>query len=212
MNFMPNGDARTFRSRNQNTIPCIAILWVRCNARNVGTSWKSDAEAAELEMIVQKCAIEYHGFDFSQIAVKNTAQRLGKSGVVFVGNALEPEAYSSYDYDCIVCTEVLEHIEQDISAVKLWKPGTFCICTVPNFDYSTHVRFFQNRKKSAKGTVVLSQSIRSCGPQSLCSGMMFREYSEICGGLATIPRGSWASWGSTSSSGMPGGSYFPAFA
>ncbi len=164
-------------------------------------------------MIVQKCAIEYRGFDFSQIAVKNAAQRLGKSGVVFVGNALEPEAYSSYDYDCIVCTEVLEHIEQDISAVKLWKPGTFCICTVPNFDYSTHVRFFQNEKEVRErygGLIAIDLIVRTAKP--LFRGMTFREYFRDLRWARTIPRGSWASWGSTSSSGMPGGSYFPAFA
>ena len=41
-----------------------------------------------------------------------------------------------------MCCEVLEHIESDLSAIELWRSGTICICSVPNFDYDTHVRFF----------------------------------------------------------------------
>ena len=39
---------------------------------------------------------------------------------------------------------MLEHIEHDLEAIGNWKSGTYCICSVPNFDSETHVRFFES--------------------------------------------------------------------
>ncbi len=47
-------------------------------------------------------------------------------------------------YDTIVCLEVLEHIERDLDVIANWKSGCECICSVPNFDYPTHVRWFRH--------------------------------------------------------------------
>ena len=47
-------------------------------------------------------------------------------------------------YDAIVCLEVLEHIEHDLDVIANWKSGPECICSVPNFDYPTHVRWFRH--------------------------------------------------------------------
>ena len=62
-----------------------------------------------------------------------------------MANALDPSAYAA-DYTGIVCTEVLEHIERDLDAIRLWKPGAWCVCSVPNFDYRGHVRFFRREE------------------------------------------------------------------
>ncbi len=35
----------------------------------------------------------------------------------------------------------------DLAAVKCWNSGSTCICSVPNFDYESHVRFFRSAEQ-----------------------------------------------------------------
>jgi len=95
---------------------------------------------AEMILLTHKDA--YRGFDFSPVAIHNAAGRTGHPELFFHGDARDPHCYAC-DYDTIVCTEVLEHIEADLEVIRLWRAGTWCICTVPNFDYAGHVRFFR---------------------------------------------------------------------
>jgi SAM-dependent methyltransferase/peptidoglycan/xylan/chitin deacetylase (PgdA/CDA1 family) len=93
------------------------------------------------EMILREYGGRYRGFDFSPVAVRNASQRTGRHEIFFCGDALDAGSYAG-DYDTIVCTEVLEHIDADLDVVRLWRGGTWCVCSVPNFDYPSHVRFF----------------------------------------------------------------------
>ena len=87
---------------------------------------------------------DYLGFDFSPVAVEQARSRTGRLDSFFVGNALDKKSYyANYPYNIAICTEVLEHIEADLRAISYWKSGSFCICSVPNFDSVSHVRFFQ---------------------------------------------------------------------
>lgn len=95
-----------------------------------------------LAEMLMETTVDYRGFDFSTVGLQRAAKRTGKPEAFFSGNALDPASYG-VPYDAIVCTEVLEHITRDLDVVSLWKPGTLCICTVPNFDYPTHVRHFR---------------------------------------------------------------------
>lgn len=92
-------------------------------------------------MLLEYPAIRYKGFDFSEEAVRQAMARTGRGAAFWVADALSEKSYDGV-YDCIVCTEVLEHIDEDLKVISLWKPGTFCLCSVPNFDASTHVRHF----------------------------------------------------------------------
>lgn len=83
----------------------------------------------------------YRGFDLAKEGVRKAAARATGATEIFVGDATDPAAYAR-DYDTIVCIEVLEHVEADLEAVSHWKPGCRVICSVPNFDYATHVRKF----------------------------------------------------------------------
>jgi SAM-dependent methyltransferase len=94
------------------------------------------------EMILLEHACVYRGFDFSPIAVQNASDRTGHPELFFRGDALDAGSYAS-EYDTIVCTEVLEHIDADLDVIRLWRDGSWCVCTVPNFDYAGHVRFFR---------------------------------------------------------------------
>jgi 2-polyprenyl-3-methyl-5-hydroxy-6-metoxy-1,4-benzoquinol methylase len=100
------------------------------------------------QKLLHDYAGDYRGFDFSSIAIRNAGRRTGRPELFFVGNALDPAIFTG-DYDTIVCTEVLEHIEADLDAVRLWRHGTWCVCTVPNFEADGHVRFFNTSREVA---------------------------------------------------------------
>jgi len=72
------------------------------------------------QIVRAKTDFEYRGFDFSDIAVKKAKHRSDKPSDYFVGNAVQHDTYvfADFFYDCIVCTEVLEHIEEDITVIK----------------------------------------------------------------------------------------------
>jgi SAM-dependent methyltransferase len=92
-------------------------------------------------MILQAHDGAYRGFDFSREAIRNAGIRTGRPELFSVSDALDPGSYAS-DYDTIVCTEMLEHVDGDLDVVRLWRDGAWCVCSVPNFDYAGHVRFF----------------------------------------------------------------------
>jgi 2-polyprenyl-3-methyl-5-hydroxy-6-metoxy-1,4-benzoquinol methylase len=86
---------------------------------------------------------EYRGFDFSEVAVRMACARTSHEECFFVADARRSISYEQ-PYDTIVCLEVLEHIERDLDVIANWHPGCHCICSVPNFDYPTHVRWFRH--------------------------------------------------------------------
>ena len=96
------------------------------------------------DLLMDRSSLAYRGFDFSEVAVEKARARTGRQRCFFVGDATLKSSYEGQTYDCIVCTEVLEHIDNDLEAIAHWKPGIFCACSVPNFDAETHVRFFKS--------------------------------------------------------------------
>jgi 2-polyprenyl-3-methyl-5-hydroxy-6-metoxy-1,4-benzoquinol methylase len=96
------------------------------------------------EMLIGS-GVRYQGFDFSPVAIQKALQR-NPEGKFSVGDATDPAAYQ-LTYDGVVCSEVLEHIEEDLTAIRCWKSGTVAICSVPNFDYESHVRFFSSEEE-----------------------------------------------------------------
>lgn len=102
------------------------------------------------QMLFENTTSQYFGFDFSEVAVEKAKKRTGHADAFFVGDATSPATYANLNYDAVVCTEVLEHIEDDLLAMSLWAPGTFCICSVPNYDADTHVRHFRSPEEVAR--------------------------------------------------------------
>lgn len=94
-------------------------------------------------MLSTRSRVNYRGFDFSEIAVQKAIKRLDRADLFYVADATLPTSYTA-EYDGIVCTEVLEHIDKDLQAIENWRSGCTCICSVPNFDSETHVRYFKN--------------------------------------------------------------------
>ena len=84
---------------------------------------------------------DYVGFDFSPAAIEMARKNLPKSRVE-VGDARTTDLFTSVDYDTVVCTEVLEHIVDDVPVLERIPRGKHVLATVPDFDYVSHVRFF----------------------------------------------------------------------
>jgi SAM-dependent methyltransferase len=94
-------------------------------------------------LLERSAGVQYHGFDFSRVAVEKARARTGHAEWFEVGDARDAARYSG-NFDAIVCTEVLEHLEADLEVVRQWPEGTFCVVSVPNYDADDHVRHFNS--------------------------------------------------------------------
>jgi 2-polyprenyl-3-methyl-5-hydroxy-6-metoxy-1,4-benzoquinol methylase len=101
------------------------------------------------EMLYDEGIASYLGFDFSEVAVRLAKKRVPQY-MFLVADALNTDIFKSYQCDAIVCTEVLEHIEDDLRVVARFPSGCRCLCTVPNFPYVSHVRHFDNANAVAE--------------------------------------------------------------
>jgi 2-polyprenyl-3-methyl-5-hydroxy-6-metoxy-1,4-benzoquinol methylase len=84
----------------------------------------------------------YLGMDFSPRAIEY-AREAAPTGDFVVDDARTSSIYAE-PHDVLICTEVLEHIEDDLSVVRRFRPGTRCLLSVPNYKSEGHVRFFEN--------------------------------------------------------------------
>lgn len=86
----------------------------------------------------------YHGIDFSGERIKR-ARAICPEFEFTHADVLESDLIERLDYDAVVSTEFLEHVERDLEVLDRIKPGTPCFCTVPSFTSLGHVRFFRDR-------------------------------------------------------------------
>ncbi len=87
--------------------------------------------------------VAYCGVDFSAVAVEYAKIRC--PNFAFFQAKLPVDNYQVFcDFDCIVSTEVLEHIDGDIELMASFPAGKFMVGTVPNYDSFGHVRIFSN--------------------------------------------------------------------
>ena len=88
----------------------------------------------------------YQGFDFSSKRIEQ-AKKVCPEFLFTVDDAFQTNLFSTYDYNAVVCTEFLEHVERDIEIITRIKSGTKFYGTVPNFPYVSHVRHFIERNQ-----------------------------------------------------------------
>lgn len=127
-------------------------------------------------LLFDKSELDYHGFDFSEVAISKARARTGKPDRFSVARAGD-NALMKRPYDTIVCLEVLEHIERDLEVVEGWKGGCTCVCSVPNFDQPDHVRFFRHEdevRERYRRLIEFDQVQRI--PRALIRGRGWREY------------------------------------
>jgi 2-polyprenyl-3-methyl-5-hydroxy-6-metoxy-1,4-benzoquinol methylase len=97
-------------------------------------------------MLLDNGIASYHGFDFSSTAVDLAKKKELTNASFHVGDAYSEPLIekSASSFDCVICTEVFEHLDRDLEVIKRLEPGTRLIATVPNFPYVSHVRHFEN--------------------------------------------------------------------
>jgi len=91
--------------------------------------------------------VSYRGFDFSRKAIALAQQNLrpfSQASASF--GDCRKQAPFGREWDVMVCTEVLEHLDDDHGIFRKGaaaRPGALVLFTVPNADSTSHVRFFQ---------------------------------------------------------------------
>lgn len=90
--------------------------------------------------------VKYNGFDFSKKRIE-IAKEFNPEGKFFVKNAYKTNLFNDCDYDVIICTEVLEHLDKDCDLMDRIPKGKKFFGTVPDYDSSSHVRYFENSEK-----------------------------------------------------------------
>jgi len=97
-------------------------------------------------LLLDNGVTNYTGLDFSSTAI-DIAKINCKDGNFIIGDAKKSDVYETVQYEAIVCTEVLEHIDDDLAVIARFPTGIHCFCTVPNFSCNGHVRFFNNENE-----------------------------------------------------------------
>lgn len=129
--------------------PLFVTVLDELKGRNVGNVLEVGCGTGALaHMIMERSKISYRGFDFSPVAIEKAVARTRCPELFYVADATHASSYmEDHDYDCVVCTEVLEHIEQDLEVISHWRRGCQVICSVPNYDSVSHVRIFADESE-----------------------------------------------------------------
>jgi trans-aconitate methyltransferase len=98
------------------------------------------------EMMLDRGAGSYTGFDFSPKAVELARERLPHCRIE-VADARSTDLYTAQPYDVVVTTEVLEHITDDLQVLERVPSGVQILATVPDFPYESHVRWFDTAEQ-----------------------------------------------------------------
>lgn len=94
-------------------------------------------------LIRDKGILSYHGFDFSPRRIEQ-AKRVCPEFAFNLQDAFRTDLFETFDYDAVICTEFLEHVEKDVDVLKRIKSGVCFYGTVPNFPFTSHVRYFSD--------------------------------------------------------------------
>ncbi len=90
--------------------------------------------------------LDYIGLDFSAKAIDFAKKK--NPNYNFFNISLPQENYDKFGrFDVVVCIEVLEHIENDLSVLKSIPADTKLIMTVPNYDSFGHLRTFKSQEE-----------------------------------------------------------------
>lgn len=90
----------------------------------------------------------YLGLDFSPARVEH-ARAVCPEYEFVAADAFETDVFEGHEYDAVVCTEFLEHVEKDMEILDRIRPGSLFLATVPNFPYDSHVRHFTSASQVA---------------------------------------------------------------
>jgi SAM-dependent methyltransferase len=87
----------------------------------------------------------YVGFDFSPDAI--AIAKTMSVAEFHVADAFTTDLFQTRPFDTIICTEVLEHLTEDRALIQRWPSGVRCLCSVPDFPGTAHVRHFESAER-----------------------------------------------------------------
>jgi SAM-dependent methyltransferase len=97
------------------------------------------------ELVVDNARVAaYEGFDFSEARIRIANDRGLSNSRFHIDDAYTTALLNQADYDCVICTEVLEHIDDDLGILSRIRQGVRVLATVPDFPADGHVRYFRN--------------------------------------------------------------------
>jgi 2-polyprenyl-3-methyl-5-hydroxy-6-metoxy-1,4-benzoquinol methylase len=102
---------------------------------------------------------QYCGLDFSSKRIQRA--RLVCPDFEFISeDAYESSVLDTFPYDSVVMTEFLEHVEGDLEILQRVRPGTHVYGSVPNFPYTSHVRYFTDVESVYRRYSLVLQHLR----------------------------------------------------
>ncbi|MGI8574480.1 MAG: methyltransferase [Egibacteraceae bacterium] len=114
--------------------PTATVLELGCGTGQLG------------RMLIDRGLAGYCGFDFSEVAVELARKRIPGLEVE-IADARTTRLVIDFSYDTALCTEVLEHLDDDMAVLRRIRPGTRMLATVPNFDSTSHLRYFADEQE-----------------------------------------------------------------
>ena len=84
---------------------------------------------------------DYVGIDFSAQAISIARSHVPEYNFI-VGDVLVHEIVQDPSFDLVICTEVLEHLDEDLFLLSRINRNTKILATVPDYDSASHVRYF----------------------------------------------------------------------
>jgi SAM-dependent methyltransferase len=97
-------------------------------------------------LLADRGLAHYTGFDFSSKRLEQ-ARRVVPEFRFEVADAYTTDLFATVDYNAVVCTEFLEHLEGDLDILRRIRGGTRVLGTVPNYDAHAHLRFFHSAQE-----------------------------------------------------------------
>ncbi|MBM7541971.1 class I SAM-dependent methyltransferase [Amphibacillus cookii] len=84
----------------------------------------------------------YMGIDYSEEAIKQAKASNPSYKECFIVDDIYQTTWMDSDYQIVILFEVLEHLEHDLAVLARIKKGSQVCLSVPNFDSTSHVRYF----------------------------------------------------------------------
>ncbi len=139
---------RQVLSRRHYTESPYYFLWTVVADRLVGGGHRAVLEigcgAGQLAGLLHDKGIAgYCGLDWSPKRIAQ-ARRVCPEFEFVVADAEHTDLFQSRDYDAVVTTEFLEHVEADLEILGRIRSGVRVLGTVPNFPFVSHVRHFKD--------------------------------------------------------------------
>jgi len=85
----------------------------------------------------------YRGFDFSPKRIE-LAKRSAPELDFDEADAFATDLFDTFQYDLVLSTEFLEHVEGDLEVLDRIRPNAHFIGTVPSYPWESHVRHFDS--------------------------------------------------------------------